>query len=39
MLEGKLSAEETISEKFETIPEAFINLFKGVNIGKQLVKA
>jgi len=39
MLEGKLSTEETISEKFESMPEAFINLFKGGNLGKQLVRA
>jgi NADPH-dependent curcumin reductase CurA len=38
-LQGKISAEETIAEKFESMPEAFINLFKGGNIGKQLVKA
>lgn len=36
--EGKLSYKETIKEGFETIPDAFLDLFKGNNIGKQLVK-
>ncbi|GAB2541572.1 NADPH-dependent curcumin reductase CurA [Gracilibacillus alcaliphilus] len=36
--EGKLQYRETIQEGFENIPEAFIDLFKGNNIGKLLVK-
>ncbi|PQJ31795.1 NADP-dependent oxidoreductase [Nonlabens arenilitoris] len=36
--EGKLKHEETIVEGFETIPQAFINLFDGKNKGKMLVK-
>ena len=36
--EGKLTYEETITEGFERIPQAFFGLFKGENIGKQLVK-
>ncbi|WP_407926442.1 NADP-dependent oxidoreductase [Aquibacillus kalidii] len=36
--EGKLSYRETIKEGFEAIPDAFLDLFKGKNIGKQLVK-
>ena len=36
--EGKLKHEETILEGFETIPQAFINLFDGKNKGKMLVK-
>ncbi|KAB7707542.1 zinc-binding dehydrogenase [Bacillus aerolatus] len=36
--EGKLTYEETIIEGFEKIPKAFFGLFKGENIGKQLVK-
>ncbi|WLR53344.1 NADP-dependent oxidoreductase [Bacillus tianshenii] len=36
--QGKLKYEETISEGFEKIPEAFLGLFKGENMGKQLVK-
>lgn len=34
---GELTFEETIKEGFHSIPEAFIGLFKGENIGKQLV--
>lgn len=36
--EGKLTYEETITEGFENIPQAFFGLFTGENIGKQLVK-
>ena len=36
--EGKLTYEETITEGFENIPEAFFGLFEGANLGKQLVK-
>lgn len=36
--EGKLKYEETIVEGFDRIPEAFLGLFKGTNLGKQLVK-
>ncbi|SDH68815.1 hypothetical protein SAMN05192534_10980 [Alteribacillus persepolensis] len=36
--EGKLTYEETIKEGFEQIPDAFLDLFKGNNIGKLLVK-
>jgi len=36
--EGKLTYEETIKEGFETIPQAFIDLFDGKNKGKMLVK-
>ncbi|WP_028548019.1 NADP-dependent oxidoreductase [Paenibacillus sp. UNC451MF] len=36
--EGKLKYEETIMEGFEKVPEAFVELFKGRNIGKMLVK-
>lgn len=36
--EGKLSYRETIVEGFDNIPEAFLDLFKGNNIGKLLVK-
>ncbi|OEH93358.1 NADP-dependent oxidoreductase [Bacillus solimangrovi] len=36
--EGKLTYEETITEGFENIPDAFLGLFKGSNLGKQLVK-
>ncbi|MGE6631690.1 NADP-dependent oxidoreductase [Bacillus sp. NPDC077027] len=36
--EDKLVYKETIVEGFEKIPDAFLGLFKGENIGKQLVK-
>ncbi|MGO4106924.1 NADP-dependent oxidoreductase [Paenibacillus sp. YAF4_2] len=36
--EGKLKYEETIIEGFDRIPEAFLELFKGTNVGKMLVK-
>lgn len=35
--EEKLQYEETITEGFENAPAAFIGLFEGENIGKQLV--
>lgn len=36
--EGKLTYEETITEGFENILQAFFDLFTGENVGKQLVK-
>jgi hypothetical protein len=36
--EGKLKYEETIAQGFENIPQAFLGLFEGTNLGKQLVK-
>lgn len=36
--DGKLKYSENIVEGFEKIPEAFIGLFSGQNLGKQLVK-
>jgi len=36
--EGKLKYEETIVEGFENVPEAFLGLFQGTNLGKLLVK-
>jgi NADPH:quinone reductase len=38
LAEGKLQSRETIVEGFENIPEAFLGLFKGENIGKYVVK-
>lgn len=35
---GDLKFEETIHEGFRSIPDAFLGLFYGENIGKQLVK-
>ncbi|MBT2583467.1 NADP-dependent oxidoreductase [Planococcus sp. ISL-109] len=36
--EGKLKYEETITDGFDKTPEAFLGLFEGSNLGKQLVK-
>jgi NADPH-dependent curcumin reductase CurA len=36
--EGKLQYKETIVEGFENLPNAFLGLFKGENIGKYIVK-
>ena len=36
--EGKLKYEETVVEGFDQLPHAFLGLFSGENIGKQLVK-
>ncbi|ARF18794.1 NADP-dependent oxidoreductase [Sporosarcina ureae] len=36
--EGQLKYEETIVEGFDNIPHAFLGLFDGTNLGKQLVK-
>lgn len=36
--EGKLHYQETIIDGFDAIPQAFMGLFNGQNIGKQLVK-
>jgi NADPH:quinone reductase len=36
--EGKLQYEETITEGFENVTDAFLGLFQGKNLGKQLVK-
>ncbi|ENH97758.1 NADP-dependent dehydrogenase [Gracilibacillus halophilus YIM-C55.5] len=36
--QGKLQYQETIKEGFENIPDAFLDLFKGNNTGKLLVK-
>ena len=38
LMEGKLKYEESIVEGFENIPDAFLGLFEGSNLGKQLVK-
>lgn len=36
--EGKLKHTESVVEGFENTPRAFIGLFKGENVGKQIVK-
>jgi NADPH-dependent curcumin reductase CurA len=38
LAEGKLKYTETIVEGFDTIPQAFLDLFDGKNSGKMLVK-
>ncbi len=35
---GKLKSVEHVVEGFENTPDAFLGLFKGENLGKQLVK-
>jgi NADPH-dependent curcumin reductase CurA len=35
---GEITHRETVTEGFENIPEAFLGLFSGDNIGKQIVK-
>ena len=37
--DGKVKVKETIIEGFEKMPEAFIGLFTGQNVGKMIVKA
>ncbi|HZD42512.1 MAG TPA: hypothetical protein VE134_00500, partial [Methanomicrobiales archaeon] len=36
--EGKIEYRETVTEGLENAPDAFLGLFEGENIGKQLVK-
>ena len=38
LLEGKLKYEETVTEGFENTIDAFLDLFKGANLGKAIVK-
>jgi hypothetical protein len=35
---GQVTSRETVHEGIETVPEAFLGLFKGENIGKMLAK-
>ncbi|MDP8993814.1 MAG: NADP-dependent oxidoreductase [Pseudomonadota bacterium] len=35
---GKVKSRETVREGIEAMPEAFLDLFRGANIGKMLVK-
>lgn len=35
---GKLKSQETVVEGFDKVPEAFLGLFRGDNVGKLLVK-
>lgn len=36
--EGRLKYNETITEGFENMPKAFIEMLEGKNIGKAIVK-
>jgi len=36
--EGKVRFKETVFDGFEKVPEAFIGLFDGANVGKALVR-
>jgi len=36
--ENKLDYKETIIEGFDKLPDAFLGLFSGKNIGKMIVK-
>jgi len=38
LVAGKLKYAETVAEGFENTPKAFIGLFSGENLGKQIVK-
>jgi NADPH-dependent curcumin reductase CurA len=35
---GRLKSYEDVQEGFETIPQTFLRLFTGENLGKQLLK-
>lgn len=37
--EGKLKYSETITDGFENMPKAFMEMLKGYNLGKAIVKA
>lgn len=37
--QGKIKYQETITEGFENMPKAFINMLQGGNTGKAIVKA
>ncbi|CAG7834577.1 unnamed protein product [Allacma fusca] len=39
ILEGKIKVRETVVESFENMPQAFIDLFEGKNVGKMVIKA
>jgi NADPH-dependent curcumin reductase CurA len=38
LAQGKIKSKEDIQEGFENIPQTFLRLFTGANIGKQLLK-
>jgi NADPH-dependent curcumin reductase CurA len=38
LAEGRVQADSTVLEGFERLPEAFLGLFEGTNLGKMLVR-
>jgi hypothetical protein len=38
MASGQVTSRETIRDGIEATPEAFLDLFRGANIGKMLVR-
>jgi NADPH-dependent curcumin reductase CurA len=36
--EGKIKCQETVTDGFENLPQAFIDMFNGKNFGKAIVK-
>ena len=36
--DGEVRYRETVTEGIESAPEAFLGLFEGTNVGKQLVR-
>jgi len=38
IIDGKVKVRETVVEGFAKLPESFIGLFRGKNIGKMVVK-
>lgn len=39
LLSGKIKYNETVTEGFEQMPQAFIDMLRGGNTGKAIVKA
>jgi len=37
--QGKLQVRETVTEGFENMPQGFIDLLEGKNLGKAVIKA
>jgi len=38
ILQGKIKVKETVAEGFEKMPQAFIEMLEGENVGKQIIK-
>lgn len=39
MLQGKIKVQESVTQGFENMPQAFIEMLQGKNTGKQVIKA